>query len=249
MTPRQKILERIKALLAKTVENGCTEAEAMTALDKARDIMDAHDITDTDLAFGGEKVVQERTHRNDPDGIRFGLGLCGSVAKFCDCKAWGERNDRITFLGLESDAIFATWLLDTMEKYIRRQSLQFLAEMGKAKVGKTDMFGMPLNGFERERHRKSFILGCVSRICQRMDEATRARQTTTGSNGRALVVKKNALVETAWKALGIHLSKSRSRHVNADTDSFIRGMAAGDRANFGRPVGNHGGSYLAIGAG
>ena len=38
------------ALLSKTVENGCTESEALAALDKARAMMDAHEVTGSPTA-------------------------------------------------------------------------------------------------------------------------------------------------------------------------------------------------------
>ena len=43
---REKIIEKIKALLNKTVDNGCSEEEMGAALDKARALMDAHEITE-----------------------------------------------------------------------------------------------------------------------------------------------------------------------------------------------------------
>ena len=49
MADRSAIVEKIKNLLAKTTANGCTEAEMMAALDKARAMMDAYDISDGEL--------------------------------------------------------------------------------------------------------------------------------------------------------------------------------------------------------
>ena len=242
---RKGILAKIKALLAKTTVNGCTEAEAMAALDKARQMMDAYDVTDTDLAFDGEKVTQERVDRDDPDNIRW--QLCSGVGKFCDCRVWGERaTDKIVFLGLETDAGFAAWLLDTLEQFVRRQSLQFLADMGRAVGGETDLFGAPLNGADREHKRRSFVFGCVTRIAERLRKAAAEREIKSAGNGRSLVVVKNALVTDAFRKLNITLRSSRSRGIDADPYAFGRGQQAGDRANFGRPV-NGGGKTLAIG--
>jgi len=245
---RKSILAKIKALLAKTTENGCTEHEAMAALDKARQMMDAYDVTDTDLAFDGEKVTQETSpNPRDPDNIRW--QLCGGVAKFCDCRVWGsEGKTKIIFLGLETDAMFATWLLDTLEAFVKRQSLQFLADMGRAVGGETDLFGAPLNGADREHKRRSFVYGCVVRIAERLRlaAAERARVDGTG-NGRSLVVVKNALVNDAFAKLGITLRSSRSSGYAADNYAFGRGQQAGDRASFGRPVHDRSGQTLAIG--
>ena len=46
---RTSIIEKIKALLTKTKANGATEAEMMSALDKASAMMDAYDITEADV--------------------------------------------------------------------------------------------------------------------------------------------------------------------------------------------------------
>ena len=49
MADREGIIDKIKALLAKTTENGCTEEEELAALAKARAWIDAHEITDDEL--------------------------------------------------------------------------------------------------------------------------------------------------------------------------------------------------------
>jgi Protein of unknown function (DUF2786) len=49
MADRNSIIEKIKALLAKTTANGATEAEMMSALDKASAMMDAYDVSDADV--------------------------------------------------------------------------------------------------------------------------------------------------------------------------------------------------------
>ena len=49
MNDRNSLLDKIRALMSKTAENGCTEHEALAALDKARALMDAYEITDTEL--------------------------------------------------------------------------------------------------------------------------------------------------------------------------------------------------------
>lgn len=53
---RAKILIKLRALLAKTVSNGCTEAEALAAAEKASAIMEEYDLSYTDV----EQVRDER---------------------------------------------------------------------------------------------------------------------------------------------------------------------------------------------
>jgi hypothetical protein len=51
---RAKIVERARALLSMTIENGCAEAEAMTAAAKAAKLMEEYD-----LALGDIEDVQD----------------------------------------------------------------------------------------------------------------------------------------------------------------------------------------------
>lgn len=46
---RDSLIQQIRALMNKTVIHGCTEHEALAALDKARALMDAYDVTEVDL--------------------------------------------------------------------------------------------------------------------------------------------------------------------------------------------------------
>ena len=247
---RKKILAKIKALMAKTEDVGCTEAEAFAAMLKARELMDLYDLDEADLTFGGEEVRQERVQRWDRDGIRW--TLCGYVARFCDCRIWGEGSDsassKIVFLGLESDTTFARWLLDTLTAFIQRSAIHYLADVGAPVMGMTDLFGAPLNGASREEKRRGFVVGCTQRICERLNLMTAERQAKSASDGRSLVVVKNALVTDAFRKLNLQLRRSRgSGMTTSDGGAAAAGRAAGDRASFGRPVGGGRGEHLAIG--
>jgi hypothetical protein len=49
MSPRTDLIKKIKSLLAKTVENGCTEGEAITAAEHAAKLMEQYDLTFDDV--------------------------------------------------------------------------------------------------------------------------------------------------------------------------------------------------------
>ena len=55
MADRNSIIDKIKALLAKTTANGATEAEMLAALDKAAAMQDAYDISDEELQVAKDK--------------------------------------------------------------------------------------------------------------------------------------------------------------------------------------------------
>ena len=57
---REKIIEKIKALLSKTVDQGCTEEEALASLTKAQAWMDAAKGAALALGVPPERIHEER---------------------------------------------------------------------------------------------------------------------------------------------------------------------------------------------
>ena len=106
-TERTRLLDKVRALLAKTMDNGCTEAEALAALAKVRAMIDAYEISDDELALTKEEKAIIRPSAGDHD--KYGVKLCFviAVADFCDCQVWNNRNGGLTFCGLRSDVEFA----------------------------------------------------------------------------------------------------------------------------------------------
>src|SRR3954465_12042243 len=119
---REKIVEKIKALLNKTVDNGCSEEEMSAALNKARAFMDAHEVTEDELRLTKEEKAVLRSEPSDsldPHNIKW--HLMGAVAEFCNCEVWqrrGRDTKQVTFCGLQSDAHYASWLLDTLARQV-----------------------------------------------------------------------------------------------------------------------------------
>ena len=97
---REKMLDKIRALLSKTTENGCTQEEELAALAKARAWMDAYDVTEADLQLAkDEGIILRKGSSDDPHNIKYymiaalqvlrlsGLGVI-ATGRLCslDCK-------------------------------------------------------------------------------------------------------------------------------------------------------------------
>jgi uncharacterized protein DUF2786 len=224
-TQREGLLDKIRALLSKTVENGCTEEEALAALAKARAMMDVHEVSDDELNLTKEEKAilrKESPGTEDPHNIKFYLAT--SIAKFCGCKTWRNHGGGIVFCGLRADADFATWLLDALAAFVKAETVNHL---------------MHTLAEGRERHRviKGFVLGCTDRISLRLNELCEqpASQATT-SNATALVVTKQAAVDAKMKELGIKIRTVGASWTGRDEGAYSAGNAAGSRASFGRPM-------------
>jgi hypothetical protein len=229
---RQSVVDKIKALFAKTIENGCSEAEAMAALAKPQAMRDAYEVTDEELALTKEEkaVLQAGDRGNDPHGIQF--ALVNAVCTFTDTQGWRSgrvRGDdangyKFTFCGLKSDVDLAHYLLGALTPFVQDELVNHLA----TSLAPRDM---------RRRTINDFVLGITSRISERMCEIVEQSKAQQTSNSRALVVVKSDIVKAAMKANDIRLRIcSGGDRVGGDPHAFAAGRAAGDRASFGRPV-------------
>jgi hypothetical protein len=224
-TEREKLLDKIRGLVSKTIENGCSEHEALAALSKARAMMDAYAISESELALTKEeKAILRREPPGSKDPNRIKWLLLSSVTRFCGCRAWRTSHKRtLTFCGLPSDARFATWLIDALAAFVLAELTNFLMDADPSKE-------------DRREAIRSFVAGATERINQRLDDLCKQSENVATSNARALVVIKGQAVQAKLDELDIHLRSCSVSCGAGDTSSFQAGQAAGDRASFGRPV-------------
>jgi hypothetical protein len=226
MADRNSIIEKIKALLAKTTANGATEAEMMSALDKASAMMDAYDITDDELQVAKDEAAMlhaDPPDLKDPHKIKWRLSY--GVAEFCGVQIYRARHETgLRCIGMPSDVQFATWLLDNLADFV-------FAELY------AHLIGCLAPQSERRVIIRSFTAACCERIADRLLALVERSKAARTSNGRELVVIKSGAIKAFMKEQGIRLRMcSGYSPSNVDATAQAAGRAAGDRASFGRPV-------------
>lgn len=193
-----KLKTRIQGLRAKTTDNGCTEAEAMSAAAKVAELLDRYDLSLTDVEIG-DALCERRdyeTHRNK----RIPLGDCiGAIATFCDCRVWREKSPtgdaRYVFFGLRSDIEAAHYLTELIDSAVR-------FELGRYKA---------TADYQRFRHKErhlanaSFMLGMVASIADKLTAMKAGRDRANSDAGRDLVVLKSAVVDAELDKLDLKL--------------------------------------------
>lgn len=202
MAPEPAALDRlrlrIEALRAKTVANGCTEGEALAAAAKVAELLDRYDLSLTDVEIGRsscEQLVYE-VRRNK----RIPLDECiGAIADFCDCRVWREKDRsgdvRWVFFGLRADIEAAHCLAELIDSAVR-------TELGRYK---TSTAYQAFRHQERHIANASFTLGMVASIADKLTAMKVAREKAQGGGGRAVVVAKQAVVDTEIEKLGLEL--------------------------------------------
>ena len=159
---RGKILDRVRALLSMTIENGCSEHEAMTAAAKAAKLMEEYDLTFSDVnAIKGDRVGKQskpfsasnKSHEMHAAGIYVSV----SIGNFFDCKVWRNGSD-VVFFGLKDDVDLAHDMLAMIRAAMDRELSTFLVSPEAAGSGE-----------HRRTLSHSFMRGMGHRISQRLE--------------------------------------------------------------------------------
>lgn len=240
---RQDLAARIRAILNKTTEKGCTEAEAASAAAMAKRLLDQHQFDMSELELEEEGCSQY----NSPNPLKRGeydirSRLCFAIKEFCEVRSWVVGSGQETvFYGLQSDVEFASWLLDSLTNFVQLEADRY--KLGKL-VDQLDVDGTLYVPPHLEMN--AFRAGCIDKIKERLSfEAAKRRQTMQGSHNAVLVIK-NALVTREFNKLGLRFGSASLRGSQSGGAAYSAGKAAGDRASFGRPI-NGGRSTLKIG--
>jgi hypothetical protein len=215
-----KLKGRIQGLRAKTIDNGCTEAEALLAAAKVAELLDRYDLSLTDVEIR-EAPCEQRAYETRRKK-RIPLDDCiGAIANFCDCRVWREKNAegeaRYVFFGLRSDVEVAHYLTEVVDAAVR-------SELGRFKTSAA---------YQRFRHQDrhvanaSFTLGMVASIADKLTAMKAGRDQANNSTGRGLVVLKAAVVDAELEKLNLKLRTARRPSRMVSPTAYEAGEAAG----------------------
>jgi hypothetical protein len=129
------------------------------------------------------------------------------------------------------------WLLDTLADFVFDELYKHLIGCCAPKA-------------ERRVIVRSFVEACCERISHRLIELVERSKAARTSNGRELIIVKDALIKSYMKAHDIRLATCRggSGPSTVNAAAAAAGRSAGDRASFGRPV-SGAGATLRLGKG
>jgi len=233
---RTKIVAKIRALLAKTEDAGCSEDEALAAAAKAGELMDKYELTESDIELtenkGQIKSEERYQNRTNAHEARFTLGAIGEFTKTVAYMS----EDSVCFVGFSQDREIAFYLYDLIKNAMDVEFRRFL----KSPDRPDHIHGRTL--------RASFMRGMATRISERLREMTRQRAVDQAQlakgQGAALVVVKQKLIRQHMADIGLRLTSSRGRYRYIES-GHAAGRAAGARVNLTTGIhGNPGNRYL-----
>jgi hypothetical protein len=222
----ERLIQRIQALRAKTVAQGCTEQEALAAAEKVAELLDRYG-----LSLSTIELHQQACQGVGIDTGRRRLGpiddCVPAIAAFFDCRAWSEKSAtapiRHVFFGLRADVEAAHYLYDLI-------GLAFATETAAFTRG--TLYAELVAG-ERRSATNSFQIGLARGIAAKLHSLRQAREATFRSSGRELVPIKTSVIDDELAKLGLHFrARSRASKRYIMTDAYEAGQSAGERFEF-----------------
>ena len=229
MTDLAKIRAKLAALRAKTTANGCTEAEAIAAAEKAAELMSSHGLSEADLdrPVYDELQIELGARRTPLDRI------WPMVAKFAECRGWLHRDGtrwRFVYFGRDADVLVAEYVHEVVRRAADTAVAAFKASADYQKRRKPKT---------RAHALKAFLEGFAISIVARLFDGLWKRLN------RAAPGKANALMTSADARLNAELNRRGKEFCN------VRGLARakGKFRDEARARGYGAGKKLAIEAG
>lgn len=225
---RTKIAAKVRALLSKTTERGCTEAEALAAAKLASELMKEHDLAYGDIqAEVAAEVFGARNRHYRTKGHDHPIAVYCSVpvAAYWDCKVWRSTKDHsVVFFGEQSDTESAHLMLAML---CLAGDTEFASFWNSSKK--------PF-GVHYKTGCASFLHGMAYRVGERLGEL-KAQRTHAGATGTSLVVVKDRVVKEKFniyqQSSGLTLSKRGGKPSIKSRAAYGAGKEAGDRIDLG----------------
>lgn len=206
---RDAISRRIRALRAKTVENGCTEAEALAAAQLLADLLAKYNMTLDEAEIRETPFSHHRETHDDWVGDRL-WKVAAAVSDLTGARYWANRPGErasIDFFGFEHEVEVARYMLEICANAMRRAVEQMNAELWPRIAKRSGVL--------------PFLDGMADRLATRIRAMIPPVQPGTG-----LVPLRNALIDQAMPVTVRKRSMAGSRDLDT---SYLDGLAAGDR--------------------
>jgi len=258
----ETVKRRIRALLAKTGENGATEAEAHLALTKVGELLEQYNLNMDEISLRQEICVNERfVLRGKTRNAAFSCLM--ALGKLCQLTVWHNRRyDRqitLHMFGLEQDVALAKFLLGMIESaevaaavtfrksdtyknfHAHRKIATSNFRQGFASRLSTRILDIHRENREREERAAEFHAAQMAGNMLGQSDAARMAQAEQTTGTALISLAKDKYVDEEFKKLGIKLhtvtTYNRSRN---DYNSRQAGVNAANTVNLTRPIANSG---------
>lgn len=226
-----KVKARIRALAAKTVERGCSEAEAMAAAAKVGELLAVYGLTMSEVELREEACLQRKLELAGTGQAAL-KWIFPAVLRLCECRGWTEGRITFVLFGLEPDVQLAEYLLNVVLGALAWEERQYRT---------SPLYAEAVRRQAPQAVLRSFRYGFADRVARRLDEMAEQRQAAEAqhkvpSTGTALVLVKEKIIGEKFRELGVRLRTVYSTATVRDRGAYGHGAEAGGRVGLNTPV-------------
>jgi len=234
MAVDQKVIEKLQKLLALSASEN--EHEAALAMQKAENLMKAHNLSVQDVAQDGSGADIDSV---DIDGgtkhrVMWQARLADGIASAFNGRSIilsQEKSFRMTIVAAKTDAIIIVDLYDRLCPQIKRMSKQYVTEQ------------MTMYPFlSARRLGNSYRHGIVTTIADRLKQVRKNSQPDSQKNahgltGMDLIVVKDQAVEKRFREMFPKTMRSQPK-LNSNPAAYAQGQIDGNNLNLHRSLNN-----------
>lgn len=212
--PLERVKRIIRELQKKTIDNGCTEEEALAAAKLMGDLMQKHDLEMDEVGLKEETAQCKKNVVRAVDD--FASSIVVGIGNFCTLKVWRSAPGEFTFFGTPHDLEIGKYLYEIISEAM---------DYGWSEYSELVGYSM--------KKRASYRMGFAHRVCERLRELKEERNRAV--TGTALVVLKDQLVTEEFAKLNMRLDKARPQ-MAGDSSAYYSGVSAGSKVNLNNPL-------------
>jgi len=215
MTDREAILARIRALAAKTVENGCTEAEAVAATEMVAKLLARYNLTLDEATLRASPFQRHTAAHADAAGKRLWIPAC-AISELTGARWWtsaaGMHPVTIDFFGFDHEVAVAAYLLEICARAMRGREAAMEADLWRLRRAAQQLRIWPV------------LDGMADRLAERIRAMIPPTPTGTG-----LVVLRGQLIDQGLADIGIHLTDLKATASRRNEAGYAAGRRAADQ--------------------
>ncbi|WP_237216293.1 DUF7168 domain-containing protein, partial [Falsiroseomonas oryziterrae] len=170
-----KVKARIRALAARTVERGCSEAEAMAAAAKVGELLEVYGLSMSEVELREEACIQRVIVFDDPRRQAMGW-LFPALLRFTECRGWTVGRADYVIFGLEPDVQMAEYLMHVVATALAWEETQYRASADYA--ARVAPGGRKPASAKAQAALRSFRIGFADRVAARLEELGSHRRAT-----------------------------------------------------------------------
>lgn len=225
MADREALFARLRALAAKTVENGCTEAEALAGAAKLAELLERHNVSLDEAELRANPFAQHEERHADEVGARL-WKVARGISVLTETRWWtsgpGVHPVEIGFFGFDHEVAVARYLLEICAGAMRR-----------AEVTLQYQYAL-LRPTARRQRILPYLDGMADRLGERIAAMKPAAPTGTG-----LVVLRAELVDAAAERIGLKVTARKALGSRSTEDTYRQGRRAAEGVALNRGVGSN----------